>query len=234
MTNNLAALTLGVPAYFHPAEYPFEWQTLQAAPDRMRFVVLNVNSGPGLRRDPYYAPVAQALLAAGVRAIGYVATDYGQRSPGEVAYEVDCYRRWYGIEGVFMDQVSAGLDQLDHYAQTVLAARTAGARFVVLHPGTHPHPGYIDLANVTVTFEGTWSQYVTLQQPSWVTRFPATRFCHLIHTVPGRELRPGLQLALDRHARTVCLTEGSGDNPWGQLPEAVINELLESRTTRAR
>lgn len=225
MSSAVRAVTLGVPAYFHPAEHPLAWQTLQTMPERIRFAVINVHNGPGPGVDPYYAPVVAALQAAGVRTVGYVDTDYGRRTPADVARETEQYHRWYGIDGVFMDQVSDGLDRLDHYAQTVLAARTAGARFVVLNPGTHPHPGYLDLANVTVTFEGTWSSYVALQVPSWVSRFPPTRFCHLVHAVPDREFGPGLALAADRHAGTVYLTDGSGDNPWSHLPDALIREF---------
>ena len=32
-----------------------------------------------------------------------------------------------------------------------MAARARGADYVILNPGTAPHPGYLDLANVTVT-----------------------------------------------------------------------------------
>jgi hypothetical protein len=226
MTTALTTLKLGVPGYFHPADLPIEWQTLRALPHRLRFVVVNVSNGPGLELDSYYAPVVKLLHSSGVRTIGYVDTDYGRRPALEVAAETERYRRHYGIEGVFMDQVSSGLDRLDHYAQVVLAARTAGARFVALNPGTHPHPGYLDLGNVTVTFEGTWSQYVALRIPGWVTRFPATRFCHLVHTVPPREFGPGLQLAADRHAGVVYLTDGAGVNPWDRLSEDLVREVM--------
>jgi hypothetical protein len=221
----ISAVTLGVPAYFHPSSHPFDWQTLMDMPDRLRFVVMNVYNGPGAERDPYYTPIVEALIGAGVRIIGYVDTDYGRRPITEIAQEVARYHRWYRIEGVFMDQVSPGLEKLEHYAQAVLAARTAKARFVVLNPGTHPHPGYLDLANVTVTFEGTWSQYVALKVPKWVTRFPASRFCHLVHSVPLGEFAPGLVLGTDRHARSIYLTDGRGDNPWDHLPDQLTSAV---------
>ncbi|WNB86348.1 spherulation-specific family 4 protein [Cellulomonas sp. ATA003] len=229
----IAALTLGVPAYFHPAAQPFDWQRLTEIPHRLRFVVMNVYNGAGAEPDPSYKAIVDALIAAGVRIIGYVDTDYGRRPIPEIAQEVAAYHRRYGIEGVFMDQVSPGLEKLEHYAQAVLAARTAKARFVVLNPGTHPHPGYLDLANVTVTFEGTWSQYVGLKVPTWVTRFPASRFCHLVHTVPDEEFGPGLALAADRHARSVFLTDGRGENPWDHLPDQLLDAVRATTSQTA-
>ncbi len=226
MNNDLAAaLSLAVPAYFHPAVAPKVWQRLPGLAHMLRFVVLNVHNGPGEALDPHYVSIVEPLQAAGVRIVGYVDTDYGRRSPAEVAHAVGTYRHRYGVEGVFLDQVSAGLDQLDHYAQCVLAARTCGARFVVLNPGTHPHPGYVDLANVTVTFEGTWAHYVSLSVPEWVHRYPSSRFCHLVHSLPRASFAEGLHLAAERHVRSVFLTDSRGANPWDHVPAFLTGEL---------
>lgn len=223
------ALSLAVPAYFHPSQKPELWRGLPGIADLLRFVILNVNSGPGPEVDPSYVRVVAALRAAGIRVLGYVDTAYGRRRPEEIARDADAYRVRYGVDGVFLDQVSSGLDQLDHYAQCVVAARTAGAHFVALNPGVHPHPGYIDIANVTVTFEGTWENYEALAVPEWVSRYSPRRFCHLVHSVPPDAFARGLDLAGERHVRSVCLTDGTGANPWDRLPTALTAELGQLR-----
>ncbi|MFZ0160761.1 MAG: spherulation-specific family 4 protein [Kineosporiaceae bacterium] len=228
--NPTAALSLAVPAYFHPAVTRKVWQRLPRLAHVLRFVVLNVNSGPGDAVDPHYVPVVAKLQAAGVRVVGYVDTDYGRRTPGEVARDVDTYHHRYGVEGVFLDQVTTGLDQLDHYAQCVLAARTHGSRFVVLNPGAHPHPGYVDLANVTVTFEGPWAQYVPLSPPEWVHRYPSSRFCHLVHSLPRCSFAQGLRLAAGRHVGSAFLTDSRGANPWDHVPALLTGELELARS----
>jgi hypothetical protein len=196
-----------------------------------RFVIINVHNGPGEIADATYLPVIEALRAAGIRTIGYVDTNYGLREPAEIGKEVRTYRDRYGLEGVFMDQVSNGLDQLDHYAQCVVAARTAGAPFVVLNAGSEPHPGYVDLANVTVTFEGPWAEYATLRTPEWVHRYPSSRFCHLVHSLPRSRFGEGVALAAQRHVGGVFLTDGRGSNPWDRIPPRLITELETHRRT---
>ena len=230
MSGTAAALSLAVPAYFHPAVAPREWRRLARLADMLRFVIINVHNGPGETPEPRYGPAIEALQAAGIRVIGYVDTDYGSRPPAEVGRDAATYRDRYGIEGVFMDQVSDGLDQLDHYAQCVLAVRTVGARFVVLNAGTHPHPGYVDLANVTVTFEGAWADYLALSVPEWVHRYPSTRFCHLVHSMPRANFAKGLDLAAGRHVSSVFLTNGRGANPWDRVPFRLCGELGRART----
>jgi hypothetical protein len=221
----IASMGLVVPAYFHPAVAPTVWQHLVRLASRLRLVIVNVHNGPGADLDPCYPPVIEALREAGVRMAGYVDTDYGRRSPAEITEEVDTWLRRYGVDGVFMDQVSPGLADLDHYAQCVLATRSAGARFVALNPGTHPHPGYADLANLTVTFEGPWSGYRSLPIPGWVTQYPSSRFVHLVHSVPVDVIPVALDLAARRHARGVFLTYSQGANPWDHVPALLTGQM---------
>ena len=213
-----AQLDVMVPAYFHPATNPDAWQRLIRLGPALRLVIVNMHNGPGAGPDPCYRDAISQLRAARIRLVGYVDTDYGARPPQDVAADVDAYLRWYELDGIFFDQVSAQLADLDRYAQCVLAARAAGARQVVLNPGTHPHPGYADLANLTVTFEGSWRDYQALRLPSWVHRHRPSRFCHLIHSVPHDAFDDATNLAAGRHVRTVFLTDGCGANPWDHLP----------------
>lgn len=229
MTSPPDAPGLVVPAYVHPRVDPGLWARLVEAAPVLRLVVVNPHDGPGREVDPAYPPVVAALRAAGVRMAGYVDTAYGQRSPAEVAADVALHGERYGLAGVFLDQVSTGLDQLEHYGQVVRLSRAAGARFVALNHGAVPHPGYLDLANLTVTFEGPWQAWLTLAEPAWLRRQPVRRLCHLVHAVPPVELGRGLTVAGDRHAGALMLTDGTGANPWDRLPEAVLAPLLAAR-----
>ena len=217
-----------VPAYFHPAVAGEQWERLADPGQRLRLVVVNVNSGPGDVVDPSYIAVVTALRTARVRLAGYVDSDYGRRPVVDVAADVAAYLQRYQVSGVFLDQVSAGLADLDLYAQYVLAARSSGASFVVLNPGTHPHPGYVDLANLTVTFEGSWAAYQALAVPDWVHDRPARRLCHLIHSVPPGAFDATLDLAARRNAGTVFISDGRGANPWDHYPAALTVAMARS------
>jgi hypothetical protein len=213
-----AALDYAVPAYFHPAVAREEWHLLAQQAAVLRFVVVNVHNGVGDEVEALYTEVTEELLAAEVRLVGYIDSAYGERPVNEIVAEAHTYQSRYAISGVFLDQVSAGLELLTQYEKYTLGLRAAGVRFIVLNPGVHPHPGYIDLANVTVTYEGPWDAYAQMVEPPWVLSRPPSRFCHLVHETPHAVAADPLTAMTGRHTRTVCLTEGEAPNVWGRLP----------------
>ncbi len=218
-------LQLGVPAYAYPGTRPALWDRLLDIAPHLRFVVVNVHNGPGAKTDPAYAAAIDRLRAAGVCLVGYVDTDYARVSPARVARAAGIWRRRYGVRGVFLDQVAGDLAHLEYFAACAVGVRAAGAPFVVANPGTDCHPGYADLANVIVSFEGRWSTYQQYSPPAWMLERPADRFCHLVHSTPTRRLPTVADLAAGRHAGTVFFTDGAGANPWQRVPDGLVAAL---------
>ena len=206
-----------VPAYFHPHWAAEDWRTLAELGPRLAFAILNPDSGPGRSRDRAYLDPVDKVQAAGGTVIGYVDTGYGKRSGLAVLRDIAAYRTWYGLRGCFLDQVPSTREQLAAYRRITIAARRLGMNRVVLNPGTAPDPGYADLADVVVTFEGPWLAYRDLVVPDWMRRHPAQRFCHLVHSTPPAELAAVRMGAPGRHAGAVYATELTGANPWERL-----------------
>ena len=79
-------LQLLVPAYFYPAGPGLKaWQHLIEAASKIKIVAIaNPNSGPGDQRNGDYYLVLQAASDKGIRVVGYVSTDYGNRRLPEV------------------------------------------------------------------------------------------------------------------------------------------------------
>ncbi len=219
---------LAVPAYVHPSVDPQLWVRLTETAADLRFVVVNVHNGPGEELDPAYPPVVERLRLARVRMVGYIDTDYGRRAVQDVAEQARVWVTRYGVRGVFLDQVVADLAHLEYYAACALACRAAGAQFVVANPGMNCHPAYADLANVTVTFEGSWAQYQRYKPSPELLDQPAQRFCHLVYDVPVGRIAEGPQRAAARHAGSVFFTDGRGTNPWDRLPESLLDGLLDA------
>jgi hypothetical protein len=234
-----------VPAYAHPTVAPDLWRRVIAAAPLLRAVIVNPASGPGTEVDPSYLSVVERLHAAQVQLVSYVDTDYGRRPLRLIEADLAAYRDFYGIRDVFFDQVTAGEDALGHYTDTVSRARDAGARFVVLNPGVPPHPGYLDLANVVVSFEGSWQDYrstgwsmlqrLVVHRPG-AQHFGAPaavpgRLCHLVYDLPRG---PGaaeafgelLRRAATAGVETVFASDGSGDNPWTTFPQRLVHDLM--------
>ncbi|GAA1936721.1 spherulation-specific family 4 protein [Kitasatospora viridis] len=210
-----------VPLYVHPGVAPDAWRAVaEAGPARVGAVVLNVADGPGAAPDPAFAEAGGRLRAAGVRVLGYSDTDYGRRPHAAVVDDLLRYREWYGVEGVYFDQASAHPGALGHYRRLATAARAAGCGTVVLGHGTHPDPGYaeVGLADLLVTFEGTWDAYQDLVPPVWTGRHAPARFCHLVYEVPADRAEQFAKLAGGHRAGLACAVSGPGPNPWDTEP----------------
>ena len=223
-----ARVDLGVPAYAHPLVDPGLWSRLADAAAHVRFAVVNVHDGPGAALDDAYPDVLLRLADARVRAVGYVDSDYARRPAADCGADARAWVTRYGVRGVFLDQVSQGFDDLEHYSDVVLAVRAAGAPFVVLNPGTDCHPAYADLANVVVVFEGPWERYTRWSPPDWCLRLPSARFCHLVHDVPADALAGAPAAAAARHAGTAFFSDGRGANPWDRLPPALVEAVASA------
>lgn len=92
---------------------------------------------------------------------------------------------------------------------------------LVFGHGTHPHPGYAELADQLVTFSGGWTDYRWSQVAEWTADHPPERFCHLVHSVPRTHIDEALRIARWQGAGTVYFTDRTrrgGGNPWETVP----------------
>jgi hypothetical protein len=210
-------IRFAVPAYFHPVTRPGDWARLAALGPALGFAVMNPDSGVGGLADPAYPPVIRAITEAGGRVIGYVDTDYGRRPSGEVLGELAAYRAWYGLAGVFFDQVTSDEDHLGYYCGLAAESRRMGLDFVVMNPGVIPAPGFAEAADVLVTFEGTWSAYGEYPAAAAIRGYPRERFCHLIHSAGPDALALVRAGAEANHVGMIYATELTGSNPWAAL-----------------
>ena len=217
MDTGTSPIRAAVPAYFHPATRPQDWARLAALGPALGFAVMNPDSGAGPDPDPAYLPVIRAVESAGGRVIGYVDTDYGRRPSGPVLREVAAYRAWYGLGGVFFDQVASGAQHLAHYRRLAAEARRLGAEFVVMNPGVLPAPEFAEVADVLVTFEGTWSAYRDYRPGESIRGHAPERFCHLIHSAGPAAFAAARAGAAANHVGLLYATELTGANPWAAL-----------------
>jgi hypothetical protein len=210
---------LVVPAYFHPAVHPGQWKWLAEHPERVRIVVLNVASGPGIRPEPAFQAVARRLRDAGITVIGYVDTNYGQRFSEQVHDELARYLDWYGVTGVCLDRAAVSAPWVPHYSALAAGARKMGADVVFFNHGTHPVEDYAAHADLLGTFEGPWPLYQRLDVPRWTNAWPAEKFYHVVYSVPPGKSGETVRLAARRRAAAVYVTERGGPNPYDSLPD---------------
>ncbi len=108
------------------------------------FIIVNPNSGVGGSIDANYTAGIASLKEAGAFILGYVATNYGVRSPSAVEIEMDTWRNYYSeVDGIFMDEVSWVENEIldtsnfgDLYSGYTAYAKSIGFDYVVGNPGT--------------------------------------------------------------------------------------------------
>jgi Spherulation-specific family 4 len=206
---------LGVPAYFRPGQH---WDRATGGAASARYLIMNPASGPGSAPDPDYVTAVRTAQDADVNVLGYVPTGYGRRDPGSVEAEIRSYRDWYDVDGVFLDEVTSGPNDLPYYRRLVAYARTTPESLVALNPGVYPDHSYVRLADLVVTFEGGFDAYRDLHPPPRTRKYPPSRVWHLVHTTDERDMSSALTLARRRRVGTVYVTDGTLDNPWDTLP----------------
>ncbi|WP_245174995.1 spherulation-specific family 4 protein [Streptomyces bohaiensis] len=213
---------LVAPGFAHPMVAPLEWAELARSDVPVRWAVLDVAAGPGLRPDRFAASACAALRVRGRTVLGRLALRGGTRRPAEVLTDAERHLAWYRVEGFHLVDVPSTPEGLDGVRRITRALRglCPGARIVLDH-GRYPYEGYAEPADQLVAFRGRWREYRWSQVPEWTARYPAERFCHLVCEVPATRLGEALRIARWQGAATCYLTDRSarhGGDPWASLP----------------
>jgi hypothetical protein len=209
-----------IPAYLPPEDLV----RLAERPLPGRVVIVNPMSGPGAAAQAGYRQAVAALKRSGARVLGYVHTGYGERPAGAVEADIERYRAWYGVDGIFLDEAAHTDAALGHYGAVAARVRASGMRIVALNPGVVPARAYFGIADIVVTFEGAAADHAAAvrRMPAWLGDLPPDRIAHLIHGAPAEQMR-GV-LAQDPGAGYVYVTSGTMPDPWSALPDYLAEE----------
>ena len=185
-----------------------------------RLLVINPASGPGLAPDPAYREAIAAAQAGGTKVLGYVPTTWGAKPAPDAEAEIDRYRDWYGVDGVFLDEAAATAARLSYYHTLSHHARAVGARFIVLNPGVMPAREYFGIADAIVTFEGPISAY---RERRHADDIAPERTVHLIYGASREQALHALKPSPS--AGYMYVTSGTLPHPWGTVPDYFAQEL---------
>jgi hypothetical protein len=229
-----SAIEIIVPAYFYPSWMPSqnEWHQLTWAAQQGAQVtaIMNPGNGPGTAFNSDYAASINALRAAGGKVIGYVYTCYGinlctpevppTRSASEVLADAQKYANWYGVDGVFLDEMATQPGALPFY-QTVSAGLKAAhpGWEIVGNPGVTPTAGYNALADTLMSFEGSYTDFINGPFLAGLTNAASTgAIVHTVMTVA--QMQEVMGLARQHGLGAVYITDGTmaSGNPYLHLP----------------
>lgn len=227
----------GIPLYAHPATKASAWAAITIAGAPVHWIVLNQDNGPGATEDAVLYDAAREVRDAGIRVLGYVPLNYGERDDFFNNADADTYEA-RGFSSSFLDQCPADTGHLEAVALTVLRQQEHGMDYVVLNPGVVPARGYCDIADQVVVFEGDLAAYRAATFPEWMSEYPPERFAHLVHGVGHPdEAEECVRLARQRGCHTIFTHSTVYDpetNTWDGLPAywSELSRALSSRPSR--
>ncbi len=188
---------------------------IEAAKTLPVIAILNPDDGVGTRRDNFIADKAAELKAAGAQVIGYIATGYGTTSIGQVRLQMDNYVRWYGVTGVFLDEM-AGIPSKLNYYRSLRNLALIKHLTVVGNPGQGAAAGYATVTDVLVTYEDAYSDgFNRFTQPQWTSTLPATRLAAIVHSAPANVLNSIIDRTLTQRYGWVYVTDKKEPDPYG-------------------
>lgn len=223
-----------VPAYQYPTLGTL-WADCAAAATRVPLVaVLDPASGPGVGVDPTYTAAVGAVRAAGGKVIGYVPTFWATTPPETVLAQVDRYRAWYAIDGIFFDIMAndANASHVAYYAALRESIRARESAWLVVgNPGTTTQQGYVSGADVLCDFEYYGEGYFTFTPEPWAHAYPPRHFAHLLHSLSTADsMRAAVARARALGAGWVYVTQDTMVNPYDETP-AYWNALVAAVET---
>jgi hypothetical protein len=206
-----------VPAYFYSSSIWTQAIDTRPAPAVM---LLNVDNGPGTGPLSHFQTLVAQAHDAGITVLGYSSTSYAQTAISSVEAQVQEYKSWYGVNGIFLDLTQGTPGEFSYYKTLANFIRSTIPNGIVwFNPGDYPAPEFMSIANVVMVFEGPYSAYVSDQVPSWISQYSPSQFAHVIYDTPPGDLANAVSLSRQRRAGHLFVTDlpGTG-NPYGALP----------------
>jgi Spherulation-specific family 4 len=208
-----------VPLYAYPTDST--WATLiqekQAHPGVPVVAIINpTRFGTGRYYDPNFASGVMSLQAAGITVVGYVATNYCARYVGWVETNIDRYKSWYAVNGMFFDEMPIYGGCEAYYSTLSGYAYSLGMSLTVGNPGATIDTSYIGTVNMLVVYEGSGEPSVS-SLASRIAGYDKSNFAIIAYGV--NSYSPSYVQSASRYLGYMYLTIGILPDPYtGVLP----------------
>jgi hypothetical protein len=141
---------LVIPMYGWDSGFDDVVEAKQDNPGTEMIVIINPSNGAGGSEESHWSNVVDDLQDEDIEVVGYVSTAYAGRSTGDVADEIDRYFDWYGVDGIFFDEVSPSAHE---YYEDLYDHVDDEGGMVILNPGAAVPESYDDVADIIMVYE---------------------------------------------------------------------------------
>lgn len=209
-----------VPLYRHPdSTWDDLIQVKRIHPSVPIIAIVNPDNGPGFW-DPAYVLGVKKLQSAGIPSLGYVYTSYGARNSSEITADIGAYKNWYGVNGIFFDEMAHVSGKEDYYLHLSNYAKSLGLNFTVGNPGKDTSPSYLGTVDNVVIYENSGLPSIELLT-GWHTKYSKYNFSILSYGVDNLDAK-FVQTA-SNHVGLIYITDKTLPNPWYSLASYLDN-----------
>ncbi|MHB8566811.1 MAG: spherulation-specific family 4 protein [Nitrososphaerales archaeon] len=205
-----------VPLYSYPgSDWNIVEQAKYAHPSVPIVAIVSPDNGPGSSQDPNYVSGVDNLRSAGVTVLGYVYTSYASRSSASVIADINTYKSWYNINGIFFDEMSNVPGNEAYYLALSTYAKSIGLGFTVGNPGRIVPASYIGTVDCIVTYENQGLPNIS-SLASLDANFSKNGLAAISYGVNA--LDTSFAQSASKYVGYIYLTDNSLPNPYSELP----------------
>lgn len=177
------------------------------------------NGKPADAASPGWPPTVKALSRAGVTPLYYISTRYAAAPIATVETEVRDAISWYDTADMFFDQVPTSCSNVSYYQRLYRYVHHLGG-IVMLDAGaaTSTSSCYMPAADILQVFTGSQAQFQTETFPSWLARFPSSRFAAVISAGTRSSVGTDIRDAARDRIGNVYVDDETGTPDFSTLP----------------
>jgi len=238
LDNQKEDLKILIPLYSYPNWYDgdnYIWKKiidLQAKyPNAQMVAIVNPNNGEFREKNSDFTKGIDDLIAANIKVVGYVYTQYGKRATQDVVDDIEAWKQYYkeeGVSGIFFDEVSTSSSDVTHYSNLSSESRTRGLEFVIFNPGITTDQVYIDsgIADVVVSYENPNRELLENPPATFNTPSSSTKLSLLIYKMEDDTVDDLIAFAREHQFSYIYFTEDGFDgNPWDRISTYFEEEI---------
>lgn len=184
--------------------------------------VINPGNGPENSRSPSIANYVDEMHDSRMQVLGYVSTFWASVPSETIKQDIDRYREYYDLDGIFLDEMSNEVEDVEHYREIVAYAKSVGMEYVVGNTGTDAAPAYVGVVDNIVISEGYGAPTLS-RLGGWHVEHPKENFSYVAYS--QNTIDSEFVATSSNFASYLYVTDDNFPNPYDKLPSH-FDELL--------
>lgn len=186
----------------------------KAHPSLPWIAVINPQNGPG---GPNYVfeTYVEKMKDANIQVLGYVSTYWSAAPLETVKADIDKYKEYFNVDGIFLDEMSNKPEDVEHYREITAYAKSVGMKYVVGNTGTDASPDYLGVVDNIVISEG-YGEPTLSRLAGWHVPHGRENFSYMAYN--RNTVDPQYIATSTYFASYIYVTDDYLPNPYDKLP----------------